>query len=60
MNIQKVLTAVGFALILATALTLRAQTGCEDSPEDSTIILALLAGAGAIAAVVWRSRRRTP
>jgi len=56
---QKVLTAVGFALILATALTLRAQTGCEDSPEDSTIILALLAGAGAIAAVVWRSRRRT-
>ncbi|MGD0471096.1 MAG: PExPT-CTERM protein [Terriglobales bacterium] len=59
MNMQKVLTAVGFALILATALTLRAQTGCEDSPEDSTIILALLAGAGAIAAVVWRSRRRT-
>jgi XrtJ-associated TM-motif-TM protein len=59
MNMQKVLTAVGFALILATALTQRAQTGCEDSPEDSTIILALLAGAGAIAAVVWRSRRRT-
>jgi len=44
-------------LFTATA-TLRAQTGCADSPEDPTIALALLGGAGALAANVWRSRRR--
>ena len=60
MNLKKTLFALSFAAMLALALPLRAQTGCDDSPEDPTMILALLAGAGAIAAGVWRSRRRTP
>jgi XrtJ-associated TM-motif-TM protein len=46
------------AIFLLVALPLRAQTGCDDSPEDPTIVLALVAGAGALAANVWRSRIR--
>jgi XrtJ-associated TM-motif-TM protein len=60
MNLRKTALAIGSVLMLATAATLRAQTGCDDSPEDPTLVLALVAGAGAIAAGVWRSRRRTP
>ena len=37
-------------VLLAAALPLRAQTGCTDSPEDPTIVLALLGAAGALAA----------
>ncbi|MGA2752433.1 MAG: PExPT-CTERM protein [Terracidiphilus sp.] len=58
MNLKKTLLAVGFALMIAVALPLRAQTGCDDSPEDPTIVLALVGGAGAFAADVWRSRSR--
>ena len=54
---KKIALALGFALILALALPLRAQTGCDDSPEDPTIVLALLGGAGAIAARLMRLRR---
>ena len=36
--------------LAAVALPLRAQTGCEDSPEDPTIVLALVGGAGALLA----------
>lgn len=32
----------------ACAFALRAQTGCDDSPEDPTIVLALLASAGVL------------
>jgi XrtJ-associated TM-motif-TM protein len=49
------------ALTLATvALPLRAQTGCDDSPEDPTIVLALVGGAGALlaSARATRSRKR--
>lgn len=60
MNLRKTALAIGSVLMLATAATLRAQTGCDDSPEDPTIILALLAGAGAFAAGVRRFRSRTP
>ncbi len=59
MNLKKTPLAVGFVLLLAMAFPLRAQTGCDDSPEDPTLVLALVAGAGVIAAGVWRSRRRT-
>jgi hypothetical protein len=31
MNLKRIFLSVGFALMLATALTLRAQTGCDDS-----------------------------
>ncbi len=54
---KKTALAFVFTLIVAAALPLRAQTGCDDSPEDPTIALALVGGAGALAAGVWRSRR---
>jgi XrtJ-associated TM-motif-TM protein len=57
MKIKKTILPFGFALMLAAALPLlRAQTGCDDSPEDPTILLALLGGAGALAASLWRAR----
>ncbi len=54
---KKALLAVSFTLILAAALPLRAQDGCVDSPEDPTVLLALVAGGGALAANLLRSRR---
>ncbi len=53
MNLRKTLFALCFAVMLAVGLPLRAQTGCDDSPEDPTIALALVGGAGAMAAVAW-------
>jgi len=52
-----------YALLLAltlaaVALPLRAQTGCDDSPEDPTIVLALVGAAGALAASVRAARKR--
>jgi XrtJ-associated TM-motif-TM protein len=44
--------------LAAMALPLRAQTGCDDSPEDPTIVLALVGGAGALAASVRAARSR--
>jgi len=38
---------VAIAVISIPALV-RAQTGCEDSPEDPTLVLALVASAGAL------------
>ena len=58
MNPKRILLTAIFALLLIPALPLRAQTGCVDSPEDPTIILALVGGVGALAAGIWRSRRR--
>jgi XrtJ-associated TM-motif-TM protein len=46
------------AILILFALPLRAQTGCVDSPEDPTLALALVGGAGALLAGVWRSRKR--
>ena len=59
MNTKRVLFAVASLLMVAMALPLRAQGGCVDSPEDPTLVLALVAGAGALAAGLWRARRRT-
>jgi XrtJ-associated TM-motif-TM protein len=58
MNLKRSLFAFSFAVMLALALPLRAQTGCVDSPEDPTIALALVGGAGALAVAVWKARRR--
>ena len=52
MNLKKTALAFAFTLILATALPLHAQTGRNDSPENSTIVLALVAGAG-VSAMAW-------
>ena len=60
MNLKKAALAFAFALMLAAALPLRAQTGCDDSPEDPTIFLALVGGAGSLAMSLWRSRSRKP
>ena len=46
------------AILFAIAVPLHAQTGCADSPEDPTVFLALVGGAGTLAASVWRSRGR--
>jgi XrtJ-associated TM-motif-TM protein len=56
MNLKRTLFALGFAVMLAAVLPLRAQTGCTDSPEDPTLALALVGGAGALAARLWKSR----
>jgi XrtJ-associated TM-motif-TM protein len=34
--------------VLAIPALIRAQTGCEDSPEDPTVVLVLIASAGAL------------
>lgn len=56
MKLKKTLFAFGF-LILAMALPLHAQAGCDDSPENPTVVLALVGGAGALLSAV-RSRLR--
>ena len=52
----------GVAFLLLVALPLHAQTGCDDSPENPTIILALVGSAGALFPVVrahLRARRNS-
>jgi XrtJ-associated TM-motif-TM protein len=50
---------LGCGLVLLVALPLRAQTGCTDSPENPTAVLALVGGAGALFSVVWARIRAT-
>ena len=45
------------AALLVVAVPLRAQTGCADSPENPTAVLALVGGVGALWSAV-RARRR--
>jgi XrtJ-associated TM-motif-TM protein len=59
MILKKILVAFGLALVITMALPLRAQTGCDDSPEAPTVFLALLGGAGAIATSLGLFRRRS-
>ena len=58
MNVKKMAYALGLGILIAMAVPLRAQTGCTDSPEDPTVVLALVGGAGALAARAWRGLRR--
>lgn len=55
---KKTLFAISFMLLLLCALPLRAQSGCVDSPEDPTIFLALVGGAGALIGGLRVSRNR--
>jgi len=55
---KQVFVLIGIAILFAVAAPVWAQTGCTDSPEDPTVLLALVAGAGAFAANLIRSRRR--
>jgi XrtJ-associated TM-motif-TM protein len=58
MNGKRIFLAVGFMLMVAAVLPLRAQSGCDDSPEDPTLILALVGSAGALACGLWARRKR--
>jgi XrtJ-associated TM-motif-TM protein len=52
---------VGLA-VMAVPMFVRAQTGCTDSPEDPTLVLALVASAGALITVArtrFRARRNS-
>jgi len=55
MNRLKFLIAFGIVLIATSAVRLHAQTGCEDSPENPTVVLALL---GSVAAFGVHAQRR--
>ena len=48
----------GCALVLLVAAPLYAQTGCTDSPENPTVVLALVGGAGALFSAVRARVRR--
>jgi len=54
---KKMLLVVGFAVVLLVALPLQAQSGCVNSPEAPTAVLALAGSVGALSVVV-RGRRR--
>jgi len=43
---------LGCALVLLVAAPLYGQTGCTDSPENPTVVLALVGGAGALFSAV--------
>ena len=54
------LTFLALVALLLVAAPLHAQTGCDDSPENPTVILALVGGAGALLSTLrtrLRSRR---
>ena len=46
------LVVLGVAFMLLVVAPLRAQTGCTDSPENPTVVLALVGGAGALFSAV--------
>jgi XrtJ-associated TM-motif-TM protein len=48
---------LGCAVMLLVAAPLYGQTGCTDSPENPTVVLALVGGAGALFSAV-RARIR--
>jgi XrtJ-associated TM-motif-TM protein len=50
------------ALFLAAALPLHAQSGCTDSPENPTVVLALVGSAGALLSMArtrFKARRNS-
>jgi len=54
---KKAILSVALAVSLLAAIPARAQGGCEDSPENPTLVLAGLAG-GVFAASSLRTRLR--
>lgn len=47
---KSTLLLIGSAVLLAVSLPLHAQNGCVNSPENPTIVLALVGSAGAFLA----------
>jgi XrtJ-associated TM-motif-TM protein len=60
----KFLITFGIALIATSAVRLHAQSGCDDSPENPTAVLALLGSAAAFGVhahrrfLAWRTNRK--
>jgi XrtJ-associated TM-motif-TM protein len=46
------LVYLGCAVLFVAAMPLHAQTGCTDSPENPTVVLALVGSAGALFSAV--------
>ena len=49
---KKLVVFLWSAALLSVALPLHAQTGCTDSPENPTVVLALVGSAGALFSTV--------
>jgi XrtJ-associated TM-motif-TM protein len=49
---KSMVVLLGCALVLLVAAPLYGQTGCTDSPENPTVVLALVGGAGALFSAV--------
>lgn len=59
---KALLLSLWCAAILSVSVPLYAQTGCNDSPENPTIVLALVGGAGALFSAVrtrLKARRKS-
>ena len=55
---KRTLAFLGCALLLMMAAPLHAQTGCTDSPENPTVVLGLVGGAGALFSTVRARMKR--
>ena len=49
---KKIVVFAAFVMLVVAASPLHAQTGCADSPENPTILLALVGSAGAAASAL--------
>jgi XrtJ-associated TM-motif-TM protein len=59
---KALLLSLWCAALLSVAVPLHAQTGCSDSPENPTVVLALVGGAGALFSTVrtrLKARRKS-
>jgi XrtJ-associated TM-motif-TM protein len=59
---KSMIVFLGYAVMVLVAAPLYAQSGCTDSPENPTAVLALVGGAGALFSALrgrMRARRRT-
>jgi XrtJ-associated TM-motif-TM protein len=54
---RSVFAILGVAILFAIAVPLQAQTGCTDSPENPTAVLALVDGARALFSAVHARMR---
>ena len=55
---KSMLVFLGCAAMVLVAAPLYGQTGCTDSPENPTVVLALVGGAGALFSAVRARMRR--
>jgi XrtJ-associated TM-motif-TM protein len=58
---KTLLQSLGCVVLLLVAVPLHAQSGCTDSPENPTVVLALVGSAGALLSTVrnWKARRNS-